>query len=89
MRYKDKDASSTHWVTIMIQAVRFAFSQICDESRYLVERGRISRQQPIADLALFYDRAEWPEVVHELQRHEFSLGSPICELLAHEDWPND
>ncbi|WP_218081546.1 DUF4327 family protein [Anthocerotibacter panamensis] len=73
----------------MLQAVRFALPEITNEVRWLVNKGRLRRNQPVAALAYFYTPVEWQGVLEELCLHDYTLQSPICELLAVEDWPND
>jgi len=73
----------------MVQAVRFALPEICDQARWLVLRGKLSRHQAMAELAAFYSAAEWQGICEELTRHDFCLNNPVCELMAHEEWSND
>ena len=73
----------------MVQAVRLSFPDICSEVRRLVNQGRVHRSQPIADLSCFYSPTEWSEIRHQLCLNDYCLTHPVCDLLTHEDWPND
>ncbi len=73
----------------MVQAVRFALTEICAEAQGLVKNGRISKRQPIADLAKFYSAAEWQGIYHELCLNDYCLTSPVGELTMTDDWSED
>ncbi|AFY67036.1 DUF4327 family protein [Geitlerinema sp. PCC 7407] len=73
----------------MIQSVQYSLNVIQDEARQLVHKGVVSRKQPIYVLCQFIPPREWALVECELERNDFLLRDPICDLLGHEEWEND
>ncbi|MDW8202785.1 MAG: DUF4327 family protein [Cyanobacteriota bacterium SKYGB_h_bin112] len=73
----------------MLQAVHYSIDMIQDEARNLVERGVISRQQPIYVLCRYIPAREWSSVECELERSNFLLRDRIADLVSHEQWDND
>ncbi|MEB3357205.1 MAG: DUF4327 family protein [Synechococcales bacterium] len=75
----------------MIQSIQriFSIDFIKDEARQLVERGVVSRQQPIYVLCKYIPAREWGEVEFELEKNCFLLRDRIGDLLGQECWPND
>lgn len=73
----------------MLQAVHYSIDMIQDEARNLVERGVISRQQPIYVLCRYIPAREWSLVECELERSNFLLRDRIADLVSHEQWDND
>ena len=59
------------------------------KARQLVEKGIISRQQPIYTLCGYIRASEWLEVERELELNEFLLRDRIIDLLATEEWLDD
>lgn len=62
---------------------------IRDEIRALLERGTISRHQPIYSLANFIPPREWLSVEKQLEDKDFLLRDRIGDLLGVENWDND
>ena len=62
---------------------------IKEEARQLIEKGILSRQQPIYTLCKYIPAREWVGVECELERCEYLLRDPIGELVAYESWEND
>ena len=62
---------------------------IKEEARQLIEKGILSRQQPIYTLCKYIPAREWVCVECELERCEYLLRDPIGELVAYESWEND
>jgi hypothetical protein len=62
---------------------------IRDEARQLVQRGVISRQQPIYVLCQYIPAREWAWVECELEKSNFLLRDRVGDLLGREDWDND
>jgi hypothetical protein len=60
-----------------------------DEARQLVERGIVSRHQPIYVLCQYIPASQWVGVECELERNDYLLRDQIEDLLAHESWEND
>lgn len=69
----------------------FAYSieTITDEIKALVEKGTVSRQQPLYSLAEYIPAREWLNVEKELEEQDFLLRDRIADLLGVEKWDND
>ena len=70
-------------------SVHYSISMIRDEARQLVEKGTVSRHQPIYVLCQFIPPREWMCVETELERCDYLLRDQICDLIATEIWEND
>jgi hypothetical protein len=70
-------------------AVPFSISMIKEEARQLVDRGSVSRQQPIYVLCQFIPPREWVCVECELERCDYLLRDQIGDLIADESWDSD
>jgi hypothetical protein len=68
---------------------RYSLQTIKDEARQLVEKGIISRQQPIYTLCQYIPAREWVCVECELDKCDFLLRDRIADLIASEVWDND
>lgn len=76
----------------MLQSLKYSqysIDLIQDEARELVQRGLISRQQPIYILCQYIPPREWACVEQELERCDFLLRDRIGDLLGSEEWDND
>jgi hypothetical protein len=73
----------------MLQSVQFSIDAIKDEARHLVQKGVVSRQQPIYVLCNYIPAREWALVECELERCDFLLRDRIADLMGHEVWEND
>ncbi|MDJ0718988.1 MAG: DUF4327 family protein [Prochloraceae cyanobacterium] len=73
----------------MLTLVRYSLDVIRHEARQLVDKGIISRQQPIYTLCRYIPASEWLEVERELELNEFLLRDRIIDLLAQEEWSDD
>jgi hypothetical protein len=73
----------------MIQTVQYSMSMLQDEARQLVEKGAISRHQPIYTLCQFIPPREWVWVESELESCDFLLRDCIGDLVGCETWEND
>lgn len=62
---------------------------IRDEVRQLVDRGSVSRQQPIYVLCQYIPAREWVCIECELERCDYLLRDRIGDLLSCETWDND
>jgi hypothetical protein len=62
---------------------------IQEEARHLVERGAISRQQPIYILCQYIPAREWVCVECELEKCDYLLRDPIGDLIGKEKWGDD
>lgn len=73
----------------MLQSVGYSLDVIQEEARQLVQKGVISRQQPIYILCQFIPPREWACVEGELERSNFLLRDRIADLMGQEEWEND
>lgn len=73
----------------MIQSVGYSIDSIQDEARQLVQRGVISRHQPIYTLCKYIPAREWAVIECELERSSYLLRDRIGDLIGREDWAND
>ena len=67
----------------------YTIESIREEARQLIEKGILSRQQPIFTLCKYIPAREWVGVECELERCEYLLRDTIGELVAYETWEND
>ncbi|MEA5580431.1 DUF4327 family protein [Nodularia harveyana UHCC-0300] len=67
----------------------YSLDVIQDEARRLVERGMVSRQQPIYTLCQYIPAREWVCVECELEKCDFLLRDRIGDLIGREQWEND
>ena len=72
-----------------LPSIRYSLNVIKDEARQLVERGVISRQQPIYTLCEYIPPREWVCVECELEQCDFLLRDRIGDLIGREHWDND
>lgn len=68
---------------------QYSIDVIQDEARQLVEKGTISRQQPIYVLCQYIPAREWVCIESELERCDFLLRDRIGDLIGSEEWDND
>lgn len=73
----------------MLQSLPYSLNIIQDEARQLVQKGLISRQQPIYILCQYIPAREWSCIEGELERCDFLLRDRIGDLLGREEWEND
>ncbi|MDX2244663.1 MAG: DUF4327 family protein [Leptolyngbyaceae cyanobacterium bins.302] len=73
----------------MLQSIPYSLDVIQDEARQLVQKGLISRQQPIYILCQYIPAREWACIEGELERCDFLLRDRIGDLLGREEWEND
>lgn len=69
--------------------LRYSIDVIQDEARKLVEKGIVSRQQPIYVLCQYIPAREWVCIECELERCDFLLRDRIGDLISIEEWDND
>lgn len=67
----------------------YSLTALQDEVRQLVEKGTVSRHQPIYVLCQYIPPREWVCVERELERSDFLLRDQIGDLVATERWDND
>ncbi len=64
-------------------------SAIRADALALVQKGSLSRNQPIHALSRFYSDREWLMVERELELNQYCLGDRISDLLGGEEWTWD
>ncbi|WP_088239499.1 DUF4327 family protein [Calothrix rhizosoleniae] len=67
----------------------FSLDVIQDEARRLVQKGVVSRQQPIYALCQYIPAREWACIECELEQCDFLLRDRIADLIGREKWEND
>jgi hypothetical protein len=67
----------------------YSIDTIRDEARQLVEKGVVSRHQPIYILCEYIPAREWVELESELERSDYLLRDCLGELIGAESWDND
>ncbi|EGJ34639.1 MULTISPECIES: DUF4327 family protein [Moorena] len=70
-------------------SIRYSIDVIQDEARRLVDKGFVSRQQPIYVLCQYIPAREWLCVECELEQCEFLLRDRIADLIGSQKWEND
>ncbi len=73
----------------MSTTVKYDLEMIKDEARQLIDKGLISRQQPIYTLCKYIPDRDWICVELELEENDFLLRDRIIDLLGSEDWEED
>ena len=73
----------------MLQSLHYSSDIIRDEARQLVQKGAVSRQQPIYTLCRHIPAREWAVVETELESSGFLLRDRVGDLMGREDWEND
>lgn len=69
--------------------VQYSIEIIQQEARQLVNKGLVSRQQPIYTLCQYIPAREWACVECELEKCDFLLRDRIGDLMGSEEWDND
>jgi uncharacterized protein YqgQ len=69
--------------------VQYSIEIIQQEARQLVNKGLVSRQQPIYTLCQYIPAREWGCVECELEKCDFLLRDRIGDLMGTEEWDND
>ncbi|HEY9778858.1 MAG TPA: DUF4327 family protein [Leptolyngbyaceae cyanobacterium] len=72
-----------------VQPIYYSLDMIQDEARQLVQKGVVSRQQPIYNLCQYIPAREWVGIESELEKCDFLLRDRIGDLIGREDWEND
>jgi hypothetical protein len=73
----------------VLTPTRYTIDVIQEEARQLVDKGIISRKQPIYTLCQYIPAREWVSVECELERCDYLLRDRIGDLLSKETWEND
>jgi hypothetical protein len=72
-----------------VPPIRYSLDVIQDEARQLVQKGVVSRQQPIYCLCQYIPAREWVCIENELENCDFLLRDRIGDLIGREEWDND
>ncbi|AFZ54020.1 MAG: hypothetical protein Kow0091_19640 [Geminocystis sp.] len=75
--------------TLTKNATDYSIEMIRDEARHLVEKGVVSRHQPIYILCQYIPAREWVCVECELEQCDYLLRDQIGDLIACENWESD
>ncbi|MBD1837537.1 DUF4327 family protein [Coleofasciculus sp. FACHB-64] len=70
-------------------SVQYSIDVLQEEARQLVEKGIVTRQQPIYVLCQYIPAREWVCVECELERCNILLRDRIGDLMGQEQWEND
>ena len=74
---------------IVSPPIHYSITEIKDEVRQMLEKGIITRHQPIYVLCEFLPAREWLSVECELERCDYLLRDRIVDLISTERWIND
>jgi uncharacterized protein YqgQ len=69
--------------------IQYSIEIIQEEARELVNKGLVSRRQPIYTLCQYIPAREWACVEGELEKCDFLLRDRIADLMGSEEWDND
>ena len=72
-----------------VPSINYSLDVIQDEARRLVQKGVVSRLQPIYTLCQYIPAREWVCIECELEKCEFLLRDRIADLIGREVWEND
>ena len=72
-----------------VTPIRYSLDVIQDEARQLVQKGLLSRQQPISTLCQYIPARERVCIECELEKCDFLLRDRIGDLIGREEWDND
>jgi hypothetical protein len=70
-------------------AISYSIDAIKEEARQLLEKGIVSRQQPLYVLCRYIPAREWVCIECELEKCDYLLRDPIGDLVSYESWDND
>lgn len=76
-------------MALSTSTISYTIDAIKDEAHHLVQRGVVSRQQPIYTLCQHIPAREWSLVENTLEQHSFLLRDRIGDLMGQEAWEND
>jgi hypothetical protein len=75
--------------TLTPPQINYSIEMIQEEARQLVDKGVVTRQQPIYVLCQYIPAREWVCVECELERCNFLLRDRVGDLMGQEEWTND
>jgi Domain of unknown function (DUF4327) len=68
---------------------QYSINDIQDETRALVARGLIGRQQRIFELSKYFDDRRWKNVEQLLEANDYLLRDHVIDLVGKEFWIGD
>jgi uncharacterized protein YqgQ len=74
---------------VSFSPIHYSINLIKDEVRQLLERGIISRNQPLYVLCEYLPAREWLGIECELERCDYLLRDRVGDLLSTEEWDSD
>jgi uncharacterized protein YqgQ len=74
---------------VSIRPRQYSLDTIRDEVRQLLEKGLVSRNQPLYVLCQLIPAREWVHIECELERCDYLLRDRIGDIVACETWDND
>lgn len=77
------------FVDALLSPVEYSLEVIKHEVLHLVQKGIISRRQPMYVLCEYIPARDWIAFERELAKHEYNLRDRIGDLLGCERWEND
>ncbi|CAN5823662.1 DUF4327 family protein [soil metagenome] len=75
--------------TTKLQKNIYTLDMLRDEARALVDKGAVTRQEPIYTLCRYIPGREWECFKIELEENEFLQRDHIVDLLSQESWEED
>ncbi|MGF1604323.1 MAG: DUF4327 family protein [Thermosynechococcaceae cyanobacterium] len=67
----------------------YSITDFLDETRELVARGLVARQQRIYELRRYFSESRWQDIEHLLNQYDYRLKDYIIDLVGKESWTND
>jgi uncharacterized protein YqgQ len=74
---------------VSILTRQYSLDTIRDEVRQLLEKGIVSRNQPLYVLCQLIPAREWVQIECELERCDYLLRDRIGDIVACETWEDD
>ena len=75
--------------TVSRSTCRLSIDTIKNEVKQLIEKGIVSRSQPLYVLCEYLPAREWLGIECELERCDYLLRDRIGDLISCERWDND
>jgi hypothetical protein len=68
---------------------QLSISDIQDEVRALVDRGKLGRRSYIYELCKYFSTTEWDRVERVLEDNDYLLRDCVIDLIGKESWSSD
>ena len=75
--------------TVSRSTCHLSIDTIKNEAKQLIEKGIVSRSQPLYVLCEYLPAREWLGIECELERCDYLLRDRIGDLISCERWDND